>query len=194
MVETGRVLSCRSCGESVETELEITTIQEAQGGSEPAWRRLFELHFDAVYRFCLTLTHGRREMAEETTQQTFVTAAQRIGGYRPRQGTFRAWLLGIARNRYLTLEARERRRRRHETRREGNQAPPDDHPPDLRVHEALARLPLDYRRALEGKYLRRQTMKEMAESDGLSIEAIESLLRRARDRFAQVYQLMQNEG
>jgi RNA polymerase sigma factor (sigma-70 family) len=61
------------------------------------------------------------------------------------------------------------------------------------VHEALARLPLEYRRALESKYLRRLTMKEMAESDGMSIEAIESLLRRARDRFAQIYELMQNE-
>ncbi len=61
------------------------------------------------------------------------------------------------------------------------------------VHEALARLPLEYRRALESKYLRRLTMKEMAESDGMSIEAIESLLRRARDRFAQVYEQMQNE-
>ena len=61
------------------------------------------------------------------------------------------------------------------------------------VHEALARLPLEYRRALESKYLRRLTMKEMAESDGLSIEAIESLLRRARDRFARMYKLIQDQ-
>jgi RNA polymerase sigma-70 factor (ECF subfamily) len=177
----------------VEIELEIATIREAQGGSEPAWRRLFELHFDAVYRFCLVLTRGRRELAEETTQQAFVAAAQRIGWYHPWRGTFRAWLLGIARNRYLTLEAKERRRRRHESLCEENQAPTDNHEPDLMVHEALAHLPLEYRLALESKYLRRLTMKEMAESDGLSIEAIESLLRRARDRFAQVYESMQDE-
>ena len=51
--------------------------------------------------------------------------------------------------------------------------------PDLSVHEALARLPAEYRRVLESKYLRRLTMKEIAEADGSSIEAIESLLRRA---------------
>jgi len=177
----------------VSAEPETVIISEAQRGSEPAWRRLFELHFDAVYRFCLALTSGRRELAEETAQQAFITAAQRIGRYQPRQGTFRAWLLGIARNRYLTLEAKEQRRRRHEASREENHDPTDNHEHDLMVHEALARLPLEYRRVLENKYLRRLTMKEIAESDGMSIEAIESLLRRARDRFSQVYTLMQNE-
>ncbi len=175
-------------------EPEIAIISAAQGGSELAWRQLFELHFDAVYRLCLSLAAGRRELAEETTQQVFVAAAQRIGRFRPVQGPFRAWLFGIARNRYLTLEAKERRRRCHEAQpqeREGNS--PGRLEADLLVHGALARLPLDYRRALEDKYLRRLTMKEMAESDGLSIEAIESLLRRARDRFAQIYERMRDE-
>jgi RNA polymerase sigma factor (sigma-70 family) len=66
--------------------------------------------------------------------------------------------------------------------------------PDLQVHEALARLPADYRRALESKYLRRLSLKDMAEAEGSSIEAIESLLRRARDKFAQIYEQVQNQG
>jgi len=179
----------------VGVEPEVTTILEAQGGSEPAWRQLFELHFDAVYRFCLALTGGRRELAEETTQQAFIAAAQRIGRYRSQQGTFRAWLLGIARNRYLTLGAKERRRQRYEAlAQDESHASAGDPEPDLRVHEALAHMPLEYRRVLENKYLRRLTVKEMAETDGMSIEAIESLLRRARDRFAEVYELMRNEA
>jgi len=175
-------------------EPETTTIREAQGGSEPAWRRLFESHFDAVYRFCVVLTEGRRELAEEAAQQAFIAAARQLGRYQPMQGTFRAWLLGIARNRYLTFRASERRRRHYEgLSLDENRVPAGDLGPDVTVHEALARLPLEYRRALESKYLRRLTMKEMAERDGGSIEAIESLLRRARDRFAQVYESMQDE-
>jgi len=131
-------------------EPETTTIREAQAGSEPAWRQLFELHFDAVYRFCLALTAGRRELAEETAQRTFVAAAQRIGRFCPQQGTFRAWLLGIARNCHMTLDAKERRRRRMLSRQEDCD-PPGRAEPDLRVHEALARLPSDYRHALEDK-------------------------------------------
>ncbi len=175
-------------------EAETVIVMAAQGGSGSAWRTLFELHFDAVYRFCLALTAGRRELADETAQQAFVTAAQRIGSFRPVQGPFRAWLLGIARNQYLTLEAKERRRRHHETQpREKEGQSPGRPETDLLVHEALAHLPGEYRRALENKYLQRHTMKEMAESDGLSIEAIESLLRRARDRFAQIYEQMREE-
>jgi RNA polymerase sigma-70 factor (ECF subfamily) len=175
--------------------IETVNVVAAQGGSEPAWRQLFAWHFDGVYRFCLALTAGRRELAEETAQQVFVTAAQQIGRFDPQRGEFRAWLLGIARNRFLVLRAKEYRRRHHESlsrERCGGQA--EGHEADVRVHETLARLPAEYRRALESKYLRRVTMKEMAEADGSSIEAIESLLRRARDRFAQIYGQMQDSG
>ncbi len=178
----------------MDVDSEILAVHAAQTGSEQAWRYLFERHFDAVYRFCVSLAAGRRDVAEEVAHQAFVIAARRINRFDPGRATFRAWLLGIARNRYLTLEAKERRRRCHEVQpreREGNS--PGRPEVDLLVHEALARLPLDYRRALEDKYLRRLTMKEMAESDGLSIEAIESLLRRARDRFAHVYEQMRDE-
>ncbi len=173
-------------------EAETNIIGAAQGGNELAWRQLFAWHFDAVYRFCLALAAGRRELAEETTQQAFVTAARQIGRFDPRRGEFRAWLLGIARNRFLVLQAKERRRRHHEALSQERGELTEAHPPDLHVHEALARLPADYRRALESKYLKRLTVKEMAEAKGISIEAIESLLRRARDRFAQVYKQVQN--
>ncbi len=169
-------------------EAEAVIVMAAQGGSEPAWRQLFAWHFDAVYRFCLALACGRRELAEEIAQQAFVIAAQQMSRFDPQRGEFRAWLLGIARNRFLVLQAKEQRRRRYETALQdqgGGLA--ESHMPDLRVHEALARLPAEYRRALESKYLKRLSMKEMAEARGLSIEAIESLLRRARDKFAQVY-------
>ncbi len=169
-------------------EAETVIVMAAQGGSEPAWRQLFAWHFDAVYRFCLALACGRQERAEETAQQVFVTAAQQIGRFDPQRGEFRAWLLGIARNRFLVLQAKERRRWRHEmSLQDQSGGPAESRVADLRVHEALARLPAEYRRALESKYLKQLSMKQMAEARGLSIEAIESLLRRARDKFAQVY-------
>ena len=174
-------------------EAEIVIVGAAQGGNELAWRQLFEWHFNAVYRFSLALAAGRRELAEEIAQQVFVTAARQIGRFDPQRGQFRAWLIGIARHRFLVLQAKERRRRHHETSSQPRErVPSEGREQDLCVHEALARLPADYRRALESKYLKRLTVKEMAEAKGISIEAIESLLRRARDRFAQVYQQVQN--
>jgi RNA polymerase sigma factor (sigma-70 family) len=93
----------------------------------------------------------------------------------------------------MTLEAKEHRRRQHEAlSQESHGDQTGQQETDLYVHEALARLPADYRRVLESKYLKQLTMKQLAQAKGLSIEALESLLRRARDRFAQVYQQVQD--
>lgn len=175
-------------------DAERQVIEDARDGSQQAWRQLFDWHFDAVYRYCLLLAAGRQDVAEEVSQQVLVTAARRIGRFRPGQATFRAWLYGIAQNRHLTLAAKERRRCVHETlSRQAEDGSNGRHKPELVVHDALARLPLEYRRVLEDKYLRRLTLREMARARGSSIEAIESLLRRARDRFASVYERMEKQ-
>jgi len=170
---------------------ETLAVHAAQNGSEWAWRRLFEWHFDAVYRFCAVLAGGRYDLAEEVAQQVFVVAAQRIHRFDPSRARFRAWLLGIAKNRHMTMRTREHVKKRHEessAKEHSEEVTRGD--PDLRVHEALARLPWHYRVVLEAKYLRGLSLKEIATGNGASIEAIESLLRRARAGFARVYEQM----
>ena len=172
-------------------DFETYAIHAAQRGSEQAWRQLFERHFDAVYRFCIALAASRNDLAEELTQQVFVIAARRIHRFDPSRATFRAWLFGIAKNRYMTMQASEQRRKRHEeSSAKGSSEAVTRGEPDLRVHEALARLPSHYRIVLDAKYLRGLSMKEIAADSGASIEAIESLLRRARAGFARVYEQM----
>lgn len=172
---------------------EIGAIDGARRGEERAWRRLFEWHLDAVYQFCLTLAGGREDLAEETAQQVFMTAAGQIRRFSSERGTFRAWLLGIARNRYRSLELKEQRRRRHEAQSAGNRPKQDrSRETELWVHEVLARLPLTYRSVLEAKYLDGSTTKAIAEDKGATVEAVESLLRRARGKFAQLYEQMQD--
>jgi RNA polymerase sigma factor (sigma-70 family) len=170
---------------------ETFVIQAAQKGSERAWRQLFERHFDAVYRFCAMLVGGRHDLAEEMTQQVFVIAARRIHRFDPSRATFRAWLLGIIKNRNLAIRTSEKRRKQHEeSSADGSSETITREEPDLHVHEALARLPSRYRVVLEAKYLRGLSMNEIAADSGASIEAIESLLRRARAGFARVYEQM----
>ena len=172
-------------------DFETYAIHAAQRGSEDAWRQLFERHFDAVYRFCAALAVGRSDLAEEMTQQVFVIAARRIHRFDPTGGTFRAWLFGIAKNRQMAIRTSEQRRKRHEE-SSAKGAPAVEAftqgGPDLRVHEALARLPWRHRVVLEAKYFRGLSMKEIAANSGASIEAIESQLRRARAGFARVYE------
>ena len=169
-------------------EIERYVIGSAQQSDARAWRQLFGWHFDAVYRFCLALSGGRAAWAEEVAQQVFVTAAGRICRFDPGQGTFRMWLLGIARKHHMALRAREARRKRHEAvAATANPGPSPAPETDLGVFEALARLPHRYRDILEAKYLRQMTTGQIAEARGLTVAAAESLLRRARGRFAEVY-------
>ena len=166
-------------------------ISAAQRGSEQAWRQLFECHFDAVYQFCVALTGGRNALAEELTQQVFVVAAERIHRFDASRATFRAWLFGIVKNRYMTILASKQRRKWYEeSSAKRNSEAVTRKVPDLRVHEVLARLPGHYRIVLEAKYLRGLSMKEIALDSGASIEAVESQLRRARADFARVYEQM----
>lgn len=176
----------------MDVDFETYAIHAAQRGSERAWRQLFERHFDAVYCFCAALTGGRDEVAEELAQQAFVIAAGRIHRFDASRATFRAWLFGIVKNRYMSIRTSEQRRKRHEeSSMNENHETVTQGGPDLRVHEALARLPWQYRIVLEAKYLRGLSMKEIAAGNGASIEAIESQLRRARAGFARVYKQMQ---
>ncbi len=158
----------------MDPDSETFAIYAAQRGSEQAWRQLFERHFDAVYRFCVAL------------------AARRIHRFDASRATFRAWLFGIVKNRHKAIRTSEQRRKRHEE-SSAKGAPAEtvtQEGPDLRVHEALARLPRRYRVVLEAKYIQGLSMKEIAADNGASIEAIESLLRRARAVFARVYEQM----
>ena len=175
----------------MDVDSETFAISAAQTGSEQAWRQLFERHFDGLYRFCVALAGGRYDLAEELTQQVFVIAARRIYRFDASRATFRAWLFGIAKNRHMAMQTSEQRRKRHEeSSAKGSPEAVTHIEPDLWVHEALARLPSHYRVVLEAKYLRGLSMKEIAADSGASIEAIESLLRRARSGFARVYEQM----
>lgn len=173
----------------MDADSERFEIQAAQKGSEQAWRLLFERHFEAVYKFCVALAGGRCDLAEELTQQVFITAARRIYSFDSGRASFRAWLLGVAKNRYMTIRDSEQRRKLHEessAKENPEMVTIDDF--DLRVYETLARLPSRYRIVLEAKYLKGLTMNEIASKNGASVEAIESLLRRARAGFARVYE------
>ncbi|NVL91094.1 MAG: sigma-70 family RNA polymerase sigma factor [Desulfobacterales bacterium] len=174
--------------------VETLVIRRAQSGDQEAWYNLFEWHFEPIYRYCLNLASGRQEVAEEITQEVFVTAARRINSFKPQRGTFRAWLLGIARNRFMKFKSKEIRRQRNKGQfpAKGSESQ-KERSPHLLVHEVIARLPSHYRLVLEAKYLKGQTVNQIAEARRSTVKATESLLGRAREKFAQVYIQMRDQ-
>ncbi len=71
--------------------------QRAQKGDKEAFARLYEAHFDKIYRYTLLRVENKAE-AEDMTQQVFVRAFESIPSYRWKGVPFSAWLFRIAHN------------------------------------------------------------------------------------------------
>jgi RNA polymerase sigma-70 factor (ECF subfamily) len=172
----------------MDMDLEIIAISKARQGDKEAWRSLFEQHFEPTWCFCLHLANGRADIAEEISQQVFVTAAERIHKFNDERGTFRSWLFGIAKNHLAKFKSKEVRRKSHEEKfSKLNIETPERNDKDMQVYETLAKLGGHYRDVLEDKYMKKLTVNDIADAWGKTPKAIESLLVRAREKFAEVH-------
>ena len=68
-----------------------------KAGSEDAFGVLYERWSGSVYRFALHMS-GDQHIAEEVTQDTFMTLVRRTELFDESRGSLVSWLLGIARN------------------------------------------------------------------------------------------------
>ncbi|MFC1987336.1 sigma-70 family RNA polymerase sigma factor [Chloroflexota bacterium] len=76
---------------------EESLVQWAKRGDQQAFTRLYEEHFDRIYRY-VALRIGDRIEAEDMTQQVFLNAIQSISSFRWKGIPFAAWLFRIAHN------------------------------------------------------------------------------------------------
>jgi len=155
---------------------EIPAVVRAQ-----AFERLYRRYVQDVYRYALALLRNPAD-AEDVTQTTFMNAYRAfLRGEEPVKP--HNWLIKIAHNAARTRYARASRRVK--------EVPLDDHldqlavsdeeRPDVReVLEALSRLPLNQRGALVMRELEGRTYAEIADTLGVSVPAVETLIFRAR--------------
>ncbi len=83
---------------SVEPDVELLSRIAAR--DQGAFARLFDAHSPAVLGMLVQLV-GRREVAEELLQETFLQAWSEAGRYRPERASPRGWLLMMARSRAI---------------------------------------------------------------------------------------------
>ncbi|MEO1697618.1 MAG: sigma-70 family RNA polymerase sigma factor [Planctomycetota bacterium] len=159
---------------------------------------LVAAHADAVFEFVLMRVGRLREVAEDLTQDTLLTALDSIGRFDGRS-SLRTWLCGIAKNK-VRASVRARRARSF-----GDilVAADDDVLEALgRIEEealpsavlereetrafvgaTLASLPESYRHALTERYVEGRSVPETARAEGRNVKAAESTLHRARRAF-----------
>jgi RNA polymerase sigma-70 factor (ECF subfamily) len=143
------------------------------------FERLYRRHVHEVYRFALGVL-PTPEDAEDVTQTTFLNAYNSFSrGERP-QSEYN-WLIGIA-NELCRQRARQAARFEaddyHDQADEA--APEHDGPSAGDIRRALGRLAFDQRAALIMREIEGRSYDEIAEILGMSLNAVETLIFRAR--------------
>lgn len=88
---------------------EESLIRRAKQHDQTAFARLYEAHFDRIYRY-VTLRIGDRTEAEDMTQQVFVNALQSISSFNWQGAPFAAWLFRIAHNQVVDYFRKRQKR------------------------------------------------------------------------------------
>jgi RNA polymerase sigma-70 factor, ECF subfamily len=164
-------------------------VEQACRDNHDAFHQIFERYARPVLSFLYDLV-GRRELAEELTQETFVRAFRALNTLRDER-RLSTWLFGIARN-----VARESFRARPREERKVELDDPlvldlsDARPlPDGQllsrelkqvIHQALGKLDEDKRAVFTLKIFHQRSYEEIAEITGSSIPKLKTDLHRAK--------------
>jgi RNA polymerase sigma-70 factor (ECF subfamily) len=175
-----------------------------RAGDEQAFNQFFDDNFARLYRFILARTQRDEDAAREIAQSALSLALRKIRAYRGEAALF-TWLCSIARNELADWVRRDARYHEHivltedfpEVRAAVDSllAPRAEGPGQnfqkqemcRLIQVALDHLPSRYGDALEWKYIQGYSVKEIAARMGLSPEAAQSLLARAKLAFAEIY-------
>ncbi|MBL8025921.1 MAG: RNA polymerase sigma factor [Fibrobacteres bacterium] len=178
---------------------EIEFIQLAQKGQNSAFEQLIELHKDALYKWCYSLTK-EPEDALDLAQEAFIKAHNKIHLYKP-DGSFRAWLIRIAYRQFLNLKEKQRRRESNVafieeelmfTAKINNERETHMDTRNL-ISEAIELLPEDYRSCITMRYVGDLSVRDIAISLKLTETNVKVRLFRAKSLLAKAIAMKKTE-
>ena len=160
-------------------------------GDETALSEIYDQFSSFVFGLARRVT-ANPTIAEDVTQEVFVSLWEKPEAFDPSRGTLRAWLGVLTHRRAVDRVRRETAAQRNESAHAARPAAP---PPDLaeaatsmivaqRVREAVAELPAEQRVAVELAYFGGKTYTEVAEVLGIPEGTAKSRLRLAMKKLA----------
>ena len=177
--------------------------REVLSGNEQAWQIWYGETFEDLYQYVLWRCGGRRDWTDEIVQETWLIAVRRIRRFVPRQGSFMAWLRGIASNVNRNHFRRQKKYSKAQQPVENlldNRNKSGLHQPERQNEEQIAAV-LDalsdrHEAVLRAKYLDGLSVAEIAVSWNATPKTIESLLTRAREAFRELHEKLpgKNKG
>jgi len=178
------------------SEIDIELLRRWRRGEPDAGNELVDRHFHGIYRYFRRRLPDA-ELAKDLTQKTFVTALE-IFDRLERDASFRAFMLGIARN-VLRQDARASSRRDARHQRWGEQPISTATSPSQQVAErqehrvllrAIGRLPEDLRHTVQLHYWECLTTAEIGQVLGVAAGTVKWRLSKAR---TQLRELIEDE-
>ncbi|MGC9046645.1 MAG: RNA polymerase sigma factor [Minisyncoccia bacterium] len=157
-------------------------IKNAQKGENQAFAELYDKYVDKIYRFIL-LKVGRKEDAEDLTQQVFLKAWQNVKSYKPQGYVFSAWLYKIAHNTVIDYYRRNKSHKSldaiQEIGYEISTTVLDDKNDLIKIKNAIYQLETTQQSVIIMKFIDELSNKEISEILGKSEGAIRVLQHRA---------------
>jgi len=154
-------------------------------GNSDAFQKILENHMLPIYHFAFSILQDSSS-AEDITQETCVKLWKQAGKWKP-EGKLRSWLFRIAHN--LCIDE-IRRRRPHadidtfaDSISDNSTTAPqriEESESSKTIKQALFKLPVRQRTALMLVHYSDNSNREAAETMGISLDALESLLARGR--------------
>lgn len=175
---------------------DLALLRAAGLGDQSAALQLVRTHAPALQRLAWRML-GDEQEAQDVVQETCLRLWRMAGEWRPGEARLSTWLHTVAMN-----LSRDRLRRRRETYPvesfewlAGEDSPEQDMERDrrsARVQQALTQLPERQREALILSHFEGYSQSEAATVMGVSVEALESLLSRARRSLRQRWLIGEN--
>lgn len=137
---------------------------------------IYETYADTLFR--IAMVHlGRREDAEEATQDTFIKLMEKVPTFNDAEHQ-KAWLIRVITNHCKSLLGRGWRRR--EVHLEGAEVLTTDDPEDRVLIELVLSLPIKYRAVVHLYYYEDYSVRKISEILQISESAVKMRLQRGR--------------
>jgi RNA polymerase sigma-70 factor (ECF subfamily) len=175
-------------------DLDYALLRRLAGGEEAALTELVRRHQQRVYQIACRLLRDPLE-AEDAAQEVFIKVYENAHRFEPK-ASVAAWLHRITANHCLNLLRRRRPQESLDQEESPNPPDPGASPRELleeadlnrRLEELLNALPENQRRALVLKRFAGLSYQEIGAEMGLSPQAVDGLLKRARQTLKQALQ------
>lgn len=147
---------------------------EAAKSDPRRFAELYELNFERVYAYIVTRVRDRAE-AQDLTSDVFHQALANLPGYEWRGVPFAAWLYRISANAIVDRSQRVAREQNIPVPEVAEEAGLDEIEHRAQVFRLVKELPEDQRRVVEMRFVKEQSIREIARELGRSEGAVKQL-------------------